>query len=236
MTVLRSLVFLALQVTWTSVLAVLYLPLLVLPRGILRAGARLWCAGIIWLARVVCGIRYRVVGREHVPAGACIVAAKHQSAWDTYFFHGILGDPVYVMKKELMAIPLVGWYMRRAGSVVIDRSARVQALHMLVAGATRALGQGAQVIVFPEGTRVAPGETRPYHAGVALLYARCGVPVVPVALNSGRLWSRNAFLKHPGTVTVRILPPIPPGLPRKAFMERLRADIETACAEMSEDT
>lgn len=236
MTELRSLVFLVLQVTWTGALAVLFLPLLVLPRGILQAGARRWCAGTIALARVVCGIRSRVVGREHVPAGACIVAAKHQSAWDTYFFHGILGDPVYVMKKELTGIPLIGWYMRRAGSVVIDRSARVQALHMLVTGATAALRGGGQVVVFPEGTRVAPGETRPYHAGVAMLYAGCGVPVVPVALNSGRLWGRNAFRKHPGTVTVRILPPIPPGLPRKVFMERLRRDIETACAEMAEGT
>ncbi len=233
LTVVRSLLYNLLALLWTATLALLGLPSLVLPPAVSRFGGRLWTGGLVWLARVVCGVRWRVVGLDRLPPGACIVAARHESAWDTFFFHRILPRPAYVMKKELLRIPVVGAHMRRAGNIAIDRAARVQALHILIDDAARALADGCQIIVFPEGTRMPPGESRPYHAGVAALYDRCNVPVVPVALNSGRLWARRSFIKKPGTIVVEILEPIAPGLDRRSFLVALRDRIETACARLA---
>ena len=233
MVVLRSLAFAVVFYGWTIVLAIVCLPALLVSREAVQACARFWTGGLVWLAKAVCGVRYRVIGREHLPKGPCIVASKHQSAWDTFFFHRILPDPVYVMKRELLSVPVLGWYFRNGGSVAIDRSARFRALKMLVEDAARALAAGSQIIVFPEGTRVAPGTVLPYHAGVAALYEKCAVPVVPVALNSGRLWGRRSFLKYPGEISVEILEPIPPGFARREFLDELRDRIETASERLA---
>ncbi len=233
LTVARSLLYNLLAVLWTAGLAVVFLPALALPSEVSRYGGWLWTGGLVWLARVVCGVRWRVVGLDRLPPGACIVASRHESAWDTFFFHRILPRPVYVMKRELLRIPLVGAYMRRAGNIAIDRSARVQALHVLMGDASRALADGCQIVVFPEGTRMPPGATRPYHVGVGALYDRCNVAVVPVALNSGRLWGRRSFFRKPGTIVVEILEPIAPGLDRRTFMAVLRERIEEACARLA---
>lgn len=226
--ILRSLAFNIAALIWTVVLCVLYLPALVLPRRAAQEGARFWLRGLLAITALICGLRYRVTGGEHVPPGPLIIAAKHQSAWDTFIFHQLLADPVFVMKRELFRIPLVGWYMQKAGSIGIDREAGLRSLKVLVGDAERALAEGRQVIVFPEGTRVAPGAHAPYHGGVAALYARCNVPVVPVALNSGLFWGRRSFKKRPGTITVAFLPPIPPGLDRRAFLATLHERIESA--------
>lgn len=235
MTALRAAVFYLGAFAWTAALAVLYLPLLALPRRWLQAGTRLWLRGLLALTAAICGLGYRVTGRQHLPAGAAIVAAKHQSAWDTFVFHQLLGDPVFVLKRELFRIPLVGWYMRRAGNIGIDRGERLAALKQVIADAGRALADNRQVIVFPEGTRVAADEERPYRAGVAALYERCRVPVVPVALNSGLYWGRRQFRKRRGRITVAILPPIAPGLDRRAFLATLRERIEAASRRLAQE-
>lgn len=226
----RSLLFNVFYVAWTAALGVLYLPLLALPRRFLLPGVRLWVRGILGAARLLTGIRWRVEGRENLPSGPCIVAAKHQSAWETFFFHILLAEPVYILKKELLHIPLVGWYMRKAGMIGIDRKAGAGALKLMMRHAQAALDDGRQIVIFPEGTRVAPQASRPYQPGVAALYSRFGhrVPVVPVALNTGLFWGRRSFVKRPGEVVVRILPPVAPGLDKKAFLETLRTRIEDA--------
>ncbi|TVR98423.1 MAG: 1-acyl-sn-glycerol-3-phosphate acyltransferase [Rhodospirillales bacterium] len=213
---------------WTSALAVLYLPLLALPRPIMVRGVRLWVRGALWLARVLCGVRHRVVGRERVPPGAVVIAAKHQSAWDTLIFHHLLEDPVFAIKRELFAVPLFGWYLQKAGNIRIDRSSRVQALKSLVTGSSRSLAAGRQVVVFPEGTRVTPGTERPYQVGIAAVYRQCRAPVVPVALNSGLFWGRRQLRKRAGVITLEFLPPLPAGLDRDGVMDELRRRIETA--------
>jgi 1-acyl-sn-glycerol-3-phosphate acyltransferase len=233
MTALRAAVFYAAALAWTAVLAALYLPLLILPRLWLQAGTRFWLNGLLRLTATICGLGYQVTGRQHLPPGAAIIAAKHQSAWDTFVFHQLLPDPVFVLKRELFRIPLVGWYMQRAGSIGIDRGERLAALRQVIADAGSALAANRQVIVFPEGTRVAAGEQRPYRAGVAALYERCRVPVVPVALNSGLFWGRRHFRKRPGRITVEILPPIAPGLDRRAFLDTLQNRIETASQRLA---
>ncbi len=192
----------------------------------MQTGVRFWVGGLIAAARVICGIRSDVKGLENLPAGPVVIASKHQSAWDTFFFHGILPDPVYVMKQELLQIPFFGWYARKAGCIGIDRSGGAKALKGLVDRVGNAIDQGQQVVVFPEGTRIQPGRTAPLHPGIAALYARCRVPVVPVALNSGLLWGREAFRFYPGTVTVRIHPPMPCGLERRSFLQALSAKLD----------
>jgi len=230
---LRSLAFNVVYVTWTLILAVLYLPLLAAPRPVMVRATKLWLTGLRTAAWVLAGVRYRLEGLENLPAGPVILAAKHQSAWDTFMFHRLLDDPAYVLKRELLRIPLVGWYMRATGMIGVDRSAGASALKNMLRSCGAVLDAGRQVIIFPEGTRAAPDEHRPYHPGVAALYqAFPKVPVVPVALNSGYLWGRKAFLKRPGVVTVHILPAIPPGLDRRRFLATLRETIETATVDL----
>lgn len=232
-TVLRSLAFNIIYVTWTAVLGVLYLPLLAAPRPALVGATKLWLAGLRAAAWHVAGVRHRIEGLENLPTGPAIIAAKHQSAWDTFLFHGLLADPAYVLKRELFRIPLVGWYIKAVGMIGIDRSAGASALKAMLTACGAALADNRQVIIFPEGTRTAPGDSRAYHPGVAALYQRFpDVPVVPVALNSGHAWSRKAFLKHPGVVTVRILPPMEAGLDRRRFLATLRTRVEEAVAAL----
>jgi len=234
MTILRSLLFNICYVIWTFLLGLLYLPLLAGPRRPIQIGCKVWLAGLRGMAAAIAGVHCRVEGRENLPTGPAIIAAKHQSAYDTFLFHGLLDDPVYILKRELFRIPLVGWYMKAAGMIGIDRSAGAQALRAMVKGCEDALAEGRQIVIFPEGTRVAPGQSRPYHPGVAAIYARFpDVPVVPVALNSGLLWGRKAFRKDPGTVTLRILPPMDSGLDRRHFLDALRTRIEEAGATLS---
>lgn len=233
MTLIRSLIFNVLWLSWTVVLCLGYVPLLALPQSVMKKAARLWPKVITLLARGTVGLGYEVRGLEHLPAdGGCIVAAKHQSAWDTFFFHSVLPDPVYILKQELLRIPFVGWYMRKAGMIGVDRSAGAKAMRHMIAAADRAAAEGRQIVIFPEGTRVPPGTSHPYKPGIMALYGRLNRPVVPVALNSGWYWGRQSFRKFPGTIVVEFLPPIAPGLDRRVFMEELHTRIEDACRRL----
>lgn len=229
----RSLAFAVLANIWTWSLVFLYLPLLALPRRRLQWWAAQWCRGVVWLARVVCGVRYRVVGRENLPSGPVLLAAKHQSEYDGVIFHLLLDDPVYVLKQELLRIPMFGLYLRALGNIGIDRSAGVRALRTMLPAVTTRIAEGSQVIVFPEGTRVDPGAVAAYQPGVAALYQRLEVPLVPVALNSGLCWGRGALNKRPGVITIAFLPPLPRGLSRDAFLAELADRIETATSRLS---
>lgn len=231
MGLIRSLAFNVAFIAWTAVLGVAFLPLLALPARVMRRAGGWWSRTALVLARAICGIRWRVRGADAIPAGPCIFAAKHQSAWDTLFFPAFFGEISPVAKAELRFIPFYGWYAWRAGTVWVDRGARAAALRGMIRDARAALGEGRPVFVFPQGTRTAPEATaadHPYQPGIAALYLATGVPVVPVALNSGLTWGRRAFVKRPGTVTVEFLPAIAPGLERDAFMAQLEAAIEGA--------
>ncbi|QLH40225.1 MAG: 1-acyl-sn-glycerol-3-phosphate acyltransferase [Defluviicoccus sp.] len=236
MTALRSALFAILAVLWTLVLGIAYLPLLVLPRRAMQRLAAFWCRGLIALARLCCGLRWRLEGAEYLPQGAAIIVSKHQSAWETLAFHLLFKDPVYVLKRELLALPLVGWYLRKTGNIAIDRAAGASALRRMLPAAQAALAHGSQLIVFPEGTRTLPGSRRRYQPGIAALYERAGaVPVVPVAVNSGLFWGRRKFLKYPGLITLQVLPPMPSGLSRAAFLAELEQRIETATDRLCTD-
>ncbi len=205
------------------------LPALVLPRRAASAVGRLWARASLGLLAGIVGLRWRVTGREHLPdQGPALVAAKHQSAFDTLVWMLLLPDTCYVLKRELLRIPVYGWYLRRAGMIAVDRSAGAGAMRGLIRDSRAALAEGRQVVIFPEGTRTAPGAEAPYQPGIAALYARAGLKVIPVATDSGMFWGRRSFLKQPGTITVAVQPPIAPGLTRAAFLATLQARIEPA--------
>lgn len=233
MTALRSLAFAVLALLFTALMIVVMLPGLVLPRRRFQRLAAFWCRGLLALLRWCCGLDWRLLGAENLPRGPAIIAAKHQSAWDTLVFHVLLGDPVYVLKRELTRVPLFGWYLRKAGNIAIDRSAGLRAIRTMLPAVDRALAEGSQVIVFPEGTRTAPGEHAPYQPGIAALYGRAEAAVVPVALNSGLFWGRRGFRKRPGVITLEVLPAMPAGLSRSAFLAELERRIEMASSRLS---
>ncbi len=235
MTILRSLIFQTLLYIWIIVPGILCLPLLILPRRALVWSSWLWCRGVMGLLAGTVGLTYRVRGRERIPAVPVVFASKHQSAWDTVAAEVLIPDAAIVMKKELQPVPLFGWYLRKHGMIGVDREAGPRALKRMVADARAVLDAGRPVLIYPEGTRTAPGERNPYLPGVAALYIQLGVPVVPVALNSGVLWARRSFVKHAGRVDVEFLAPILPGLDRKRFMAELEERIETATAALVAD-
>ena len=235
MTALRSALYAVFLWTWTLVLALVYLPLLVLPRRFMTGAARLWMRGAVWGLKVLCGLDWRVVGREHLPEGPVLVASKHQSAFETFVLALVFPDPAFVLKRELLWIPFFGWYLNKSGVIAIDRAAGTRALKAMTKGAQDAAAEGRPVVIFPEGTRATPGDRLPYHSGVAMIYAALGVPVVPIALNSGLFWRKRGFAKRAGTLTLEILPPIPPGVDRKRFMAELEHRIETATDRLVEE-
>ncbi|MBU1224700.1 MAG: 1-acyl-sn-glycerol-3-phosphate acyltransferase [Gammaproteobacteria bacterium] len=208
MSLIRSLIFAVLQTTLTiffSLVALLSFPFSAHVRYQLITG---YNRTVIWLARWVLGIRYVVEGREHLPSQPAIILAKHQSAWETVAFLFLFPPVSPVIKQELLSIPLFGWAFRMLSPIAIDRGAGREALKQIVKQGRDKLAQGFWVLVFPEGTRVSPGEKGRYGIGGSWLAAETGAPVVPVAHNAGEVWPKNAFIKRPGTVTVRIGPAI----------------------------
>ena len=230
---LRSILFNILYALWTAGLHILCLPLLFGRRRWVQAAGGLWIDGTLFLLKHVVGIDHRINGAENLPATPAIYAVKHQSAWETLFLSRYLNFPSFVLKKELLSIPLFGWYLKKSGMIAVDRKAGASALRGMARQATATLEAGRSILIFPEGTRVTPGQSQPYQPGVAALYTQLKVPVVPVALNSGLFWGRRAFVKKPGTIIVEILPPIPPGLDRKAVMRELENRIETAATALT---
>ncbi|HEV2677639.1 MAG TPA: lysophospholipid acyltransferase family protein [Aliidongia sp.] len=211
----------------SGLLMTLALPLLVFPRRWTNGLAHLWTWLMFTWLRLVVGLDYEVRGRENLPAGPAILAMKHQSAWDTLAIFVLFDDPAVVLKRELWLIPVFGWFLRKHGTIAIDRDGKAAALKKLLADAEVAKAAGRPIAIFPEGTRGPVGTKLPYQAGVAALYTQLKVPMVPIALNSGLYWGRRAFMKRSGTVLVQILPAIPPGLDRRKMMARLEQDIET---------
>ena len=209
MHLIRSILFLLLQIILTIPFGVAVLILLPLPRLPRYRFITLWGRMVIFLARWVLGIRHRVIGLEHLPDVPAVVLSKHQSAWETIAFQQIFPPISFVLKKSLLHIPFFGWGLAAFSPIAIDRGAGREALRQIEAQGKERLGQGFWVLVFPEGTRVSPGETGNYQIGGPWLAAKAGAPVVPVAHNAGRLWPKNAFIKHPGEITVVIGPTIP---------------------------
>jgi 1-acyl-sn-glycerol-3-phosphate acyltransferase len=230
--VARSLIFNALFYVNITIRMIVALPTILLPYSFLHGVLRRYASSTLWFLRVVCGTKVEWRGREKLPAGPCIVACKHQSLWETFALFMLLPDPTYVLKRELMWLPLFGWLATKARMIPIDRGSHTKALASMTAAARREAARGRQIVIFPEGTRRPPGAKPRYLPGVAFLYAELGLPCVPIALNSGLFWPRRSLRRHPGTVLVQVLDAIPPGLEKREFLMRLQNATEQATARL----
>ncbi|HTZ35452.1 MAG TPA: lysophospholipid acyltransferase family protein [Stellaceae bacterium] len=238
MTLLRALLFNIVFWLGTLLFGIAGLPFLLTPRRTAMRFGRFWAQAVLVALKAIVGLDGEVRGRDNIPAGGCLIAMKHQSMWDTLILPPLLGDPAVVIKRELRHVPFYGWYAARAGSIFIDRKGGAGALRRMVADARRAVAMGRPVVIFPQGTRTAPGlpaSRVPYQPGIAALYRELGVPLVPAAVNSGLYWGRRAFRKRPGRMVLEFLDPIPPGLPRREVMAALEARIETATAALERE-
>ncbi len=232
MTVFRSIVFNIAFYLVLSVYLIVALPTLLLPRGALLWMLRNWSSVNLAMLRIICGLHCEFRGLDRIPPGSALIASKHQSLWETFALITVLKDPAYILKRELMWIPFFGWCAWKAGMIPVDRGARSAALTAMTERAKLETAKGREIIIFPEGTRRAPGAEPKYKFGVAYLYDQLAIPCVPVALNSGLFWPRRSFMRYPGTVCVEFLDPIAPGLDRHRFQEKLQSEIEAATARL----
>jgi 1-acyl-sn-glycerol-3-phosphate acyltransferase len=228
MLVLRSLIFSILFYGFFALSAVAAAAISLISPKSLPPFTRLWSRTWLAMYRAICGVSYEVRGKENIPQGGCLLAVKHQSVWDTCALFAIFDRPVYVLKSELMFIPFFGWALARLGCIPVKRGTGKSALDNMVRGTRIALMQSKQVVIFPEGTRTMVGQVANYKTGISHLYTALEVACIPVALNSGALWPRRKFLRPPGTISVEVLSPIPPGLGRKEMFDLLVGKIEAA--------
>ena len=228
----RSIVFNVLFYLNTLVFLIAALPTFFMPYRAIVAVAKSWGRVNLVLLKVVAGVDCEIRGREKIPKGPIIVASKHQSAWETFALLPLIDNPVFILKRELQWVPIFGWLTIKGRMVPVDRGGGAQALAAMIERARVELADNRQLIIFPEGTRRPAGAEPRYKVGVAHLYVAGGVPCVPIALNSGLFWPRRSLRRFPGTVVAEILDPIPPGLDKDTFFERLQGDIETATARL----
>jgi 1-acyl-sn-glycerol-3-phosphate acyltransferase len=231
---LRSLVFNLLFYAVLVCLAIVAIPTFLMPpRAMLRV-AEWWAKATLVLMRVICNIRVEFRGRDKIPQGPLLIVAKHQSFWETFVLPGFFRRPIFILKRQLMQIPVFGQFLVKTGMIAIDRNAGVKALLDMTRRAREAVRGGAQLVIFPEGTRRAPGAPADYKTGFAQIYSSCGVQCLPIALNSGLFWPRRTFMRYPGTLVVEFLDPLPPGLAKDEFLARVQGAIEEATARLVE--
>lgn len=232
MLIVRSIVYNVLFYLNLLVYLIAAIPTYWMPYRCIVEVAKSWGRTSTWLLRVVCGTRVEIRGTEKIPWGPLLVASKHQSTWETFGITSLFADPCFIIKRELLWLPLFGWYAWKGRMIPVNRGARAQALAAIAKDAVVELARGRQIVIFPEGTRRPAGAEPSYKYGVVHLYAETGATCLPIALNSGQYWRRRSFLRYPGTIRVEVLDPIPPGLDKETFAERLRDTIEEASARL----
>ncbi len=226
---IRSILYSFVLYVGTLIMFIIFIPTLFFSR--IKAGCfpRTWARVMPWFLKHICNIHLNIQGLENLPKkNGYIIASKHQSAFETTVFHALVPNVFYVLKRELLFIPLAGIYFIKTGCIPIDRKGGAKTMRKMLVGVKKHLDEGMNLIIFPEGTRTKPGTKKPYTPGVAFLYEQCNVPIVPVALNTGYCWPKNQTKKHEGIVTIQFLPPIEPGMNKRAFLEELYNRIETA--------
>lgn len=231
----RSIVFGILFYVVTALFVVLGSPYFLMPRKWAIAALKAHARTELWLLKHIVGLDYEVRGLENLPDPPFLVASKHQSAWETFALIPLFSDPALLMKRELFWIPLHGWFSLKFQMIPVDRDKGPTALRRMLRAAKARVEDGREIIIFPEGTRRAPGAPPEYKTGIALLYGALDIPCVPVALNSGLFWPRRSWTRRPGTIVVEILEPIPKGLGKTDFMTRLQTAIESASDRLLEE-
>jgi 1-acyl-sn-glycerol-3-phosphate acyltransferase len=232
---IRSCLFVIWAVGSMVLLGILYLPAILFSRRWVIGGIRLWANGLRWGVKFFAGIQTDIRGAENLPSGPLIYASKHQCMYDTLLPFIVLSDPAVILKKELLWYPVFGWYALRGGMIPIDRAGNIKTLKAMIRKARQRSEDGRQIIIYPEGTRRLPGAPGDYKIGVFALYNDLQVPCVPVATNAGLFWPGKGIRLKPGRVVIEILTPLPTGLKRGEFMDRLETSIETACQPLFEE-
>lgn len=234
---LSSLLFTILLNLWGTLIPIIYFPVFITrSRKLADHGAKVWAIGCLWMLKKLCGVRYEFRGLENLPKEACIIACKHQSAWETIVMHLVVRHPVYVYKKELEMIPFYGWYLKVMSGIKLNRKGGASALKSMIKQSKNYLKNNQSIVLFPQGTRVPLGgevEKYPYQSGVVALYLSCNVKVVPAALNSGAFWPKHKIKKNPGKIILEFLPAIEPGLKKDEFNKKLEEAIESKSAELA---
>lgn len=234
MILLRSLIYAIWLYLAMTLVGLIWLPVSLVSRKSTLGAGRAWTRLAVWGLRWIVGARVQFKGLEYAPKTAAIVAMKHQSMLDTLVPFILLDDPAFILKRELVDAPVFGYYTKAMGMIPIDREAHASALKALLRAARPVRDAGRQIVIFPEGTRQELGVRGDYKPGVAALYKDLGVPCVPAALDTGKIWSAHGLIRRPGVATIEFLPPIPPGLPREEFMRTLVERIETRSQELLE--
>lgn len=229
---IRSLLFLASFYIWLALCLIFALPFLWLPRKNAVCVAHIINEGMLFLLARAVHIRYEFRGLENLGSTPVIIASKHQSVWETAMWPSFSPHIAVVLKKELLRIPIFGTLICKLGHITVDRKGGQRAIVHMINKAKNVIEDGRSILIFPEGTRSIPGAPASYQRGIGALYRKLGVPVVPAALNSGVFWSRNSFLKYPGTIIMEFLPPIQPGLSNDEFMTELEEKIEKASEKL----
>lgn len=236
---IRSTLFNIAFIAVTLVMMLVTLPTTFMPRRVAMHTVRLWVYSVYALERFILNLDYEIRGLEHLPKGrACLVAAKHQSAYETMKLHIIFDDPAIVLKRELLSIPMWGRFLKKIDPIAIDRGNREEAVKSLLAGVENMKGQARPIVIFPQGTRVhydATADEKPYKAGIAKMYASSGLPIVPMALNTGLFWPRGSWTKRPGKIIFEFLPPIAPGIPQEDVMKTLTPQLESTSNALREE-
>ena len=230
MNFLRSILFVILLYGSMVLLGILWLPSLLLPRSVAMAGIRIWAHIARWGMKYICGADSEIRGLDRLPDGPVLLAPRHQSTIDTLLPFLFLKDPCFVLKKELLYYPIFGFYAIKTGMIAIDRSGSTKALKDMTAKARAAAEQGRSLVIFPEGTRLPPGQHEALKPGIALIYKDLNLPCVPVALNTGYCWPAKGIARYPGHMVMELQPAIEPGLNRKAFMKTLEDRLESGMA------
>ncbi|MBP02800.1 MAG: 1-acyl-sn-glycerol-3-phosphate acyltransferase [Rhodospirillaceae bacterium] len=231
MIILRSIAYFICFSCWSLSIAAVALPCL-LSQNMTARAMKAWAKGLLWLAEIIINIKLEIRGSENLPKGSCIIAAQHQSAFETYMIFLVLDKPIAIMKESLKWIPLIGWYIQRGGLIGIDRKGGARSIRRILTASEAAITAERKLVIFPEGTRTNPGDYEKYKPGVVALYNHNNAPIIPMALNSGHYWGKQQLIKKPGTIIFEFLPEIPPGLSKSDFIYQLRAAIEGANSNM----
>ena len=233
--IIRPLIFTVLFYGWTAFIGLAAIPLLACQTKTIMGVGRFWVKGSFLILKFIIGIEYHERGKNFLEDGPVIIAMKHQSAWDTLAINLMTKNAAIILKKELLLIPIFGWYLKRANHIAVDRNGGALALKEMLKQARKQLTAGRPIVIYPQGTRTLPGRKKAYHHGVAALYLSLNQTVIPVALNSGLFWPRRSLKMNSGKIIIEYLKPIPPGLNRKEFMHELEKSIETATISLQNE-
>ena len=231
---LRSGLFNFLFFFWTAIVVLLLWTAMPLSPPAFRSVISIWPKGCFALLKII-GVTFEMRGLNNIPDFPVLFAVKHQSVWETIFFLWHHKDNAYVMKSELSRIPFWGWYMKKSGHILVDRTGGTKSMRTMIKKTKEFIEKNRSIVIFPEGTRIPTGKIGKFHPGVAAIYSQLNISVVPVAVNSGIFWPRRKFTKIPGKIIIEFLPPIEPGIDRKSFMLELQSQIKTVTDQLEKE-